>query len=56
MKAPLRDRRRALEATVPDRAELVMRARRVPGPGEAAYRTAASKGWEGIVAKDEASP
>ena len=33
-----------------------MRARRLRVDGFAAYRTAQRKGWEGIVAKDDASP
>jgi DNA ligase D-like protein (predicted ligase) len=53
---PLRERRTAVEEMVPDRGELLMRARRLPMDGLAAYHAAARKGWEGIVAKDEASP
>lgn len=56
LEAPLRKRRAALEATVPDGAALLMRSRRVPGGGVAAFEAAGRKGWEGIVAKDEESP
>ena len=50
---PLRERREALERIVPERGDLLMRARRVSGDGRKAYQTACRKGWEGIVAKDE---
>jgi len=52
---PLRERRKALEAIVPAKAGAVRRSRRVSGDGVAAFRTATELGWEGIVAKDEAS-
>jgi bifunctional non-homologous end joining protein LigD len=53
---PLAQRRRALEAIVPAGDDLIMRSRRLPPDGLAAYRTAQRRGWEGIVAKDDASP
>jgi DNA ligase D-like protein (predicted ligase) len=53
---PLRERRRALERIVPERADLLMRARRLSGSGTHAYQFACRKGWEGIVAKDEDAP
>ncbi len=56
LRRPLRERRAALEAVVPDRAGVLLLARRVPGDGFAAYRTAQRSGWEGILAKDESSP
>jgi bifunctional non-homologous end joining protein LigD len=55
LRRPLRERRRALETVVPERAGVLMRARRLGRGGLAAYETAERKGWEGIVAKDEAS-
>jgi len=51
----LRERRAALEEIVPERDELLLRARRVAGDGIGAFHTARRKGWEGILAKDEAS-
>jgi DNA ligase D-like protein (predicted ligase) len=56
IRRPLSDRRRALEAVVPRRRGVLMRARRLAGDGFAAYRTGQRKGWEGIIAKDPASP
>jgi bifunctional non-homologous end joining protein LigD len=53
---PLRERREALEAIVPEDAGIIRRSRRIPTDGIAAFRTAKERGWEGIVAKDEASP
>jgi DNA ligase D-like protein (predicted ligase) len=53
---PLSMRRRALEAVVPRRRGVLMRSRRLPSDGFAAYRTAQRKGWEGIIAKDDSSP
>jgi len=55
LEKPLTERRRALEASVPARAGILMRARRLAGDGLAAYRTAQKSGWEGIIAKDSAS-
>jgi bifunctional non-homologous end joining protein LigD len=56
LERPLHERRAAVEKIVPERGEIVMRARRLAVDGLTAYRTAARSGWEGIVAKDEASP
>jgi bifunctional non-homologous end joining protein LigD len=53
--APLRERRRALEAEVGRRARLPL-ARRLPGDGFEAFAEARRRGLEGIVAKDPASP
>ena len=44
------------EATLSRRRSTLMRARRLPDDGLAAYRVAQKRGWEGIVAKDAASP
>jgi bifunctional non-homologous end joining protein LigD len=55
LRRPLRERRRALETLVPARVGVLMRSRRLPGDGLAAYRIAQQRGWEGILAKDEAS-
>jgi bifunctional non-homologous end joining protein LigD len=55
---PLRDRRAAVErvlAAARDGSGLFA-SRRLGGDGLAAYAEARRKGWEGIVAKDEASP
>jgi bifunctional non-homologous end joining protein LigD len=54
LKKPLRERRAALEAVVPDRGVL-LRSRRIGKNGTAAYAMAKRKGWEGIIAKDESS-
>jgi len=55
VKRPLAERRKAVEAIVPRHGELLMWARRVSPNGLVAYRTAKAKGWEGIIAKDDAS-
>lgn len=55
LEAPLAERRRALEALVPPRSGTLLRARRLVRDGLASYRIAQERGWEGIVAKDEAS-
>ncbi len=52
---PLSERRKAVEAIVPRRGELLMWSRRLSPNGLVAYRTAKAKGWEGIIAKDDAS-
>ena len=52
---PLSERRRALEALVPARRGLLLRARRLVRNGLSAYEIAQERGWEGIVAKDETS-
>ena len=52
----LDERRRAVEAIVPAGHERLIRARRLLVDGLAAYRVAQQKGWEGIIAKDDASP
>jgi len=56
LRRPLAERRRALEAIVPSRPGVLMRSRRLPPDGLAAYRLAQRRGWEGIIAKDEAAP
>jgi bifunctional non-homologous end joining protein LigD len=56
LRRPLAERRAALEAVIPARRGIVMRSRRVPGDGLRAYRTAQTRGWEGIIAKGDASP
>jgi bifunctional non-homologous end joining protein LigD len=57
LERPLSERRTALEALVPARGVgALMRARRLDGDGVAAYRLAKQSGWEGIIAKDAASP
>jgi bifunctional non-homologous end joining protein LigD len=53
---PLAERRLALEALVPARRGVLMRARRLLRDGLASYRVAQERGWEGIVGKDDASP
>jgi bifunctional non-homologous end joining protein LigD len=53
---PLSERRKAVEAIVPRRGELLMWSRRLSPNGLVAYRMAQAKGWEGIIAKDDASP
>ncbi|OLE36676.1 MAG: hypothetical protein AUG00_09930 [Candidatus Rokubacteria bacterium 13_1_20CM_2_70_7] len=53
---PLAERRRALETIVPPRRGVLLRARRLPPNGLTAYRVAQKRGWEGIIAKDDASP
>jgi len=52
---PLSERRKAVEAIVPRRGELLMWSRRLSSNGRIAYRMAQAKGWEGIIAKDDAS-
>ena len=56
LRQPLAERRRALEALVPPRRGVLIRARRLPTDGLAAYRIAQERSWEGIIAKDDASP
>ena len=53
---PLAERRLALEAFMPARRGVLIRARRLPPNGLAAFRIAQRRGWEGIIAKDAASP
>jgi bifunctional non-homologous end joining protein LigD len=53
---PLAERRRAVEAIVPSRPGMLLRARRLPSNGLTAYRMAQRRAWEGIIAKDDASP
>jgi bifunctional non-homologous end joining protein LigD len=54
---PLTVRRAALEALVPvQKGSPLLRARRLPTDGLAAYRHAQQNGWEGIIAKDESAP
>lgn len=55
LRRPLAERRRALEAIVPPRRGVLMRARRLPPDGLTAYRLAQRRGWEGIIAKDDAA-
>jgi bifunctional non-homologous end joining protein LigD len=55
VKRPLHERRAALEALVPKKRAHLMLSRRIEGGGLAAYKLAQKEGWEGIVAKDEAS-
>jgi bifunctional non-homologous end joining protein LigD len=55
LRAPLSQRRRALEAIVPRRGNGLLHARRVGPDGLTAYRTAQRHGWEGIIGKDGAS-
>jgi bifunctional non-homologous end joining protein LigD len=54
VRRPLAERRRAVEELLSGRHRHLMVARRLEG-GRAAYRLAQREGWEGIVAKDEAS-
>jgi bifunctional non-homologous end joining protein LigD len=56
LELPLRERRRALEALIPARRGVLLRSRRLTKGGLAGFETAEERGWEGIVAKDEASP
>src|SRR5262249_7056920 len=53
---PLAERRRALEVLMRRRRGALMLARRLPQDGLSAYRIAQRRGWEGIIAKDDASP
>ena len=55
LRRPLARRRRALEAIVPSGRGVLIRARRLPPNGFTAYRVAQKRGWEGIIAKDDAS-
>ena len=55
LRRPLAERRRALETIVLPRRGAQMRARRLPPNGLTAYRIAQKRGWEGIMAKDDAS-
>jgi bifunctional non-homologous end joining protein LigD len=52
---PLRERRRALEALIPPRRGVLLRARRLQRSGSASFAIAVERAWEGIIAKDEAS-
>jgi bifunctional non-homologous end joining protein LigD len=52
---PLTERQLALQATVPRRPGLLMRARRLPDDGLTAYNIAQKRGWEGIIGKDATS-
>jgi bifunctional non-homologous end joining protein LigD len=54
LKRPLRERRTALEDVVRGRGVLRL-SRRLGKDGAKAYAMARQKGWEGIIAKDEAS-
>lgn len=56
LRRPLAERRRVLEGLVAPRRGVLLRARRLPTDGLAAYRVAQERGWEGIIAKDDASP
>jgi bifunctional non-homologous end joining protein LigD len=55
LRRPLTERQRALQATVPRRRGMLMRARRLPDNGLTAYHIAQKRGWEGIIAKDAGS-
>jgi len=55
LRRSLAERRSALETIVPARRGDLVRARRLPPDGLAAYRRAQERGWEGIVGKDIAS-
>ena len=52
---PLSERRAALESIVPEGEGAVIRSRRLPADGLKAYDLARRRGWEGIIAKREAS-
>ncbi|HYS15646.1 MAG TPA: non-homologous end-joining DNA ligase [Candidatus Binatia bacterium] len=56
LRRSLAERRQALEAIVPSRRGDLVRARRLPPNGLTAYRIAQKRGWEGVIAKDAASP
>ena len=56
LRRSLAERRQALEAIVPSRRGGLVRARRLPPNGLTAYRIAQKRGWEGVIAKDAASP
>jgi bifunctional non-homologous end joining protein LigD len=53
---PLAERRAALERLMRGRDDPLFVSRRLMRDGKAAYREAKRHGWEGIIAKDEASP
>ena len=55
LERPLTERRRAVETLVPVHRGVLMQARRLPRNGLTAYRIARRRGWEGIIAKDDAS-
>ncbi|HET7453405.1 MAG TPA: non-homologous end-joining DNA ligase [Thermoanaerobaculia bacterium] len=55
LKHPLAERRKRLERIVPARAGTVRRSRRLSADGLAAFEEARRQGWEGIVAKNDAS-
>jgi bifunctional non-homologous end joining protein LigD len=52
---PLAERRRRLEEIVPARSRVLRRSRRLSPDGLAAFAAAREAGWEGIVAKSDAS-
>jgi bifunctional non-homologous end joining protein LigD len=56
LKRPLVERRAALERLIGRRIDPLFTSRRLVRDGKAAYREAKRLGWEGIIAKDEASP
>lgn len=56
IKRSLRQRRSSLEHAIGRRTDPIFISRRVVRDGKAAYREAKRLGWEGIIAKDEASP
>jgi len=56
LKRPLADRRRALMSLLPRRQGVLLPSRRLPADGIKAYHSAQELGWEGIIAKDDASP
>lgn len=56
LKRPLSERRKRMEAIVPARGAALRRSRRLSPDGEEAFATARENGWEGIVAKSDASP
>jgi ATP-dependent DNA ligase len=51
---PLRERREQLEREI-EGEDLIYPVRRLPGDGAAAWRQVQERGYEGLVAKDEAS-
>jgi bifunctional non-homologous end joining protein LigD len=56
LRRPLNERRAALEELLAPDGDRIVLARRLATDGLSAYRTASRKGWEGIVAKGDASP
>ncbi|HEY3197009.1 MAG TPA: non-homologous end-joining DNA ligase [Nitrospirales bacterium] len=56
MKRPLADRRRALLSLLLRRQGVLFPSRRLSADGLKAYRSAQERGWEGIIAKDDAAP